>query len=71
MKAPYRRRIEPLCDYCRYGTPIGNEEIVCLKQGFSKSGEYCAKFRYDALKRAPEVRAKPDSSGFEKKDFEL
>jgi hypothetical protein len=69
--APYRRDIEPLCEYCRHGTEIGGGELACLKRGFSRVGEHCAKFRYDATKRVPEVREKPDASKFEREDFEL
>ena len=66
-----KRMIEPLCDYCRHGTPLGQGEIACIKRGVVLAGEQCARFSYDAIKRAPEVRAKPKASAFTSADFEL
>ena len=71
MKMLFRRDIEPMCEYCRYGTALSRDEIGCVKVGITSPGENCRKFRYDPLKREPEVRAKVDSRRFTQEDFEL
>ena len=63
--------IEPRCDYCRYGSDIGENEIACSKFGIFFAGDSCRKFKYDPLKREPERKKAPDSSNLSAEDFEL
>ena len=67
----FRKYIEPRCEYCRHGTNIGEDEIVCYKFGITSTGESCPKFRYSPEKREPERRIKVDSGKFKTEDFEL
>jgi len=67
----FRKDIEPRCEYCKYGTDLGGEEIGCYKLGITAVGESCPKFRYNPEKRVPERRMKLDSGKFKPGDFEL
>ena len=67
----YKMAIAPRCEYCQYGTSLGQGEIACLKRGFSTSDARCARFKYDPIKRVPEVRAKLKETTYTKADFEL
>lgn len=65
-----KKDIEPQCKYCVFGTPSGEESVVCRKVGgimqpFSK----CRRFKYDPLKREPRVKSL--SSDFSKEDFSI
>lgn len=66
----FKKDIEPQCKYCVFGTPSGEESVICRKvggimQAFSK----CRKFKYDPLKREPKVKA--FFSDFSKDDFAI
>lgn len=67
----FRRDIEPRCEYCRFGVALDAEEIGCIKQGITARGESCPKFRYDPVKREPEVRSFRSERRFSQEDFEL
>jgi len=69
--APFRKDIEPLCEYCRYSVELGGGDLACYRRGFTRVGESCRGFRYNAIKRVPERPRKPDTSRFTKEDFEL
>ena len=67
----FRKDIEPRCEYCRYGTALGEGEIGCLKFGVTLVGESCPKFRYSPVKREPEKRLRVNASQYSAEDFEL
>ena len=71
MKKVYRQKLPPKCDYCVHGRPAPDAEaVLCVKLGIMDPGSSCRSFRYDALKRTPEPRARI-STDFSPEDFQL
>lgn len=67
----FDKKIDPSCSYCKYGSIIGNGEVVCIKCGVISAWHSCRRFSYDPLKRIPPRPQMLSSEGLEKKDFEL
>ena len=67
----FDRNVEPGCNYCRYGTSIGQDEIACLKRGIVLAWDSCVMFRYEPTKRMPEAMPRIDISGLSEEDFSL
>ena len=63
----FRKKIEKSCLYCRFGTALEDDLVLCTKRGVVAVGRKCRKFQYDPIKRIP---AKPKSLDFEKYDSE-
>lgn len=63
----FRKKIQPSCSYCTYGTALDNGQILCSKKGLVDTQKKCRKFQYDPCKRTP---AKPKSLDFSKYDHE-
>ncbi|MBR5382175.1 MAG: hypothetical protein IK136_06090 [Oscillospiraceae bacterium] len=67
----FSKHIDPCCSYCRHGTLIGPDEVMCLKRGVVSATGQCDRFRYDPLKREP-VRARELPAGdYATEDFTL
>jgi hypothetical protein len=67
----FDRNIEPSCSYCRYGTALGQDEIMCIKRGIMAAHGSCMAFRYEPTKRIPEVSPGFNVSGLSEDDFSL
>lgn len=67
----FAKGIEPRCAYCRRGTDLNPEQIICRKKGVVSPGEHCRAFRYDPLKRIPPKPLMPDFDKLKKEDFTL
>lgn len=67
----FRKKIEKSCTYCRYGTMLDEDSVLCVKRGFAIVGCKCRKFRYDPLKRVPSKPKALDFSKYDKEDFSL
>ena len=67
----FDRNIEPSCAYCQYGTDMGRNEIICVKNGIMADFGSCGAFRYDPTKRVPEVKPGLDASEWSEEDFSL
>ena len=67
----FKRNIEPSCTYCRHGTDLGYDVIVCIKRGIMASYGSCGAFRYEPTKRVPEVTQNLHAAGFSLEDFSL
>lgn len=50
----FDKRIEPCCAYCRRGSRISEDEVVCTKRGIVPADEKCRKFVYDPFQREPD-----------------
>lgn len=61
----FRKRIAKNCNYCRYGTSLEDDRILCTKRGVVNAGSKCGKFEYDPIKRIP---GKPKALDFKKYD---
>ena len=59
----FRKRIEKSCSYCRFGTALEDDTILCTKRGVVDACSKCHKFEYDPIKRIP---GKPKTLDFDK-----
>ena len=67
----FDRKIAPSCEYCRYGSLIDEDHIVCVKRGVIESGNPCRRFRYDPLKRSPDAQPGYKPGSYSDDDFSL
>ena len=67
----FRKKIEKSCLYCRYGTKMREDMMLCAKKGIVVISEDCRKFRYDPFKRIPAKPKALDFSKYEEDDFSL
>ena len=67
----YRKKMEPSCAYCRYGSVISPEEVICSKKGVVDSDGRCHRFAYDPLKREPAHPQLLNQDRFSPEDYEL
>lgn len=69
-KSLFDKEISPKCVYCVTGIPTADgKEILCRRKGVMQPDSSCKKFRYDPLKRRPDVfEIKPD---YTEEDFKL
>ena len=63
----FRKKIERCCSYCKNGTELAYEMVLCCKKGLVSAGGGCRKFSYDPCKRIP---PKPKAPDFEKYNAE-
>lgn len=67
----FRKKIERSCSYCRFGTKLDEESILCSKKGVRGAFSKCWRFRYDPCKRIPK-KAKPlDFAKYDNEDYSL
>jgi len=65
-----RRNIMPKCIYCSRGKRCKNTDlVVCPKHGIVNIDDKCRSFKYDPLKRCPELMKKPKQYSLE--DFKI
>ena len=67
----FRKKIEPNCAYCLYGTKLEEDHILCAKKGMKCAGDKCRKFKYDPTKRIPRKEKALDFSKYDEQDFSL
>jgi len=67
----FTKKIEPRCAYCRRGTTLNAEQVVCRKKGVVSVGEHCRAFQYDPLKRVPPKPAVLELGKLRDEDFSL
>ena len=65
----FRKRMERSCLYCRYGTKLDEDMMLCAKKGIVPTCDDCRKFRYDPLKRIP--FRQPRLQKYKPEDFTL
>lgn len=67
----FRKKLPRSCGYCKWGTTIQDDQILCTKQGVVSEFFSCRKFCYDPIKRTP-VRTKAlDFHKYNNEDFKL
>ena len=71
MSMLFRKKIEPDCAYCLYGTKLDEDHILCAKKGMKCAGDKCRKFKYDPTKRIPQKEKALDFSKYDDQDFSL
>ena len=67
----FRKKIEQSCLYCRYGTKLDEDMMLCAKKGIVPTCDDCRKFRYDPFKRVPPKPKALDFSKYAEADFSL
>ena len=67
----FRKKMERSCLYCRFGTKMGEEMMLCARKGIVPVCDDCRKFRYDPFKRVPPKPKAMDFSKYEEDDFSL
>lgn len=67
----FRKKIEPSCTYCAFGTKLDDDQILCAKRGIVAETEKCFKFRYDPCKRIPKKAKAMDFSKYDQEDYSL
>ncbi|MGN0968996.1 MAG: hypothetical protein ACI4O3_06965 [Oscillospiraceae bacterium] len=67
----FAKKIEPRCAYCKRGTTLDEERVICLKRGVVCPGGSCRAFRYDPLKRVPPKPAALELGKLRDEDFVL
>ena len=67
----FDKNILPCCSYCRYGNDIGENEVACVKLGVVDSLWHCWRYRYDPIKRHPELPERFDPQKYTEEDFTL
>ena len=70
MKKIFGENISPKCIYCETGINTKDgKEVLCRRMGVMQPDSFCKKFKYDPLKRQPEILKM--MSGFKEEDFSL
>ncbi len=67
----FDKKIEPSCEYCISGKNLGENEFICKKKGVVTIPYHCSGFRYDPLKRQPEIKKQVKISEMDPEDFSL
>lgn len=67
----FKKDIEPSCTYCRYGRPLGNNEIGCIKLGIVSVDGRCKRFAYNPLARKPTMHLPLNKDRYDEKQFSL
>ncbi len=70
MRKLFGSRVEPACEYCKFGKLSADRKMVfCEKKGVVSTYYSCRRYVYDPLKREPQrINALGE---FSKEDFEL
>lgn len=67
----FRKRMPRSCSYCKYGTSIGDDQILCIKKGLVPDTHKCRKFVYDPCKRIPAKAKALNFVKYQDEDFSL
>lgn len=60
----FKKDMEPRCAYCKRGTLLGDDRVMCLKKGIMSAAGSCRAFRYDrssGCRPSPPTRTSPSS----------
>ena len=67
----FDKHIPPRCSYCQWGTPLDEEQMMCVKKGIVAYTGSCRRFRYDPLRRTPPKPLTASFDRFKDEDFTL
>lgn len=67
----FRKKIQPMCAYCRHATILDEEEVKCARKGTRQFDDKCFFFSYDPTKRQPKKAKAVDFSKYEEYDYSL
>ena len=70
MDKQFDKNLPKYCKYCVHGNVIeGLGEVLCIKRGITLIDDTCRKYKYDPLKREPNIQKISDN--FKPEDFLL
>jgi len=67
----FRKKQPRSCLYCKYGTTLPEEQILCSKRGTRLADIPCRRFCYDPIKRIPPRSNPLDTKKYSQEDFTL
>ena len=67
----FDKKIDPRCAYCKRGTMLEEEAVLCGKRGVVAPNYACRSFKYDPFKRTPPKPIHFDGSKLKDEDFSL
>ena len=67
----FRKDMDPRCAYCKRGTPLEDDQVMCEKKGIVAASGACRRFRYDPLKRVPPKPLAASFAHLRDEDFSL
>ncbi len=67
----FRKKMPRSCTYCKFGTMLNEEEVLCVKRGVVSVNRICKKFSYDPYKRIPAKVKALDFDKYSNEDFSL
>ena len=67
----FRKNMPKSCAYCRFGTKLDEEQILCTKKGLVEITSSCRRFKYDPCKRQPLKAKAPNFEAYNEEDFTL
>ena len=66
----FSKDIRKACLWCIHGRKSEyTDEVFCVKRGITSAEDYCRKYKYDPLKRTPEVQT--IDKDYKAEDFSL
>ena len=67
----FRKKQPKSCEYCTWGTKVGEHQVLCTKRGVVADSFACKKFTYDPCKRIPSKPKALNIGKFKDEDFTL
>ncbi len=67
----FRKKIQKSCTYCRFGTKLDEDLVLCTKKGVVAADRKCRKFQYDPIKRVPSKPKALNFAQYDEEDFSL
>ncbi len=67
----FRKNMPGSCAYCKHGTKLDKDQILCTKRGIVDISSACGRFKYDPCKRQPLKSKALDFESFDEEDFTL
>ncbi len=66
----FNKKLTKYCLYCRFGQYLEySDEVFCTKKGFVQKFGKCMRYKYDPLKRVPDLQVV--GGEYTKDDFKL
>ena len=65
----FNKKLSHACKYCLHAYSCTDTEILCKHKGVVGLNDCCRKYKYDPLKREPQIQSKDIS--WSAKDFDL
>ena len=70
MPSMFNKDTPKSCAWCKFSKVSEfNNDILCIKHGITAKHEVCNKYKYDVLKRIPQIKTK--ESCYTADDFKL